>query len=82
MSADAFEMLKKIRMDLTNAQAKITDLQSILTELNLTDTTRPKCPTCGLSFKSSSVRDEHLYVSHAGPEPAHWIAAEQRSDAA
>lgn len=79
MSADAYEMLKKIRMDLTNAQAKITDLQSILTELNITDTGRPRCPSCGLSFRNSLVRDEHVYTSHDGPEPAHWILAEQHS---
>ncbi len=79
MSADAFEMLRKIRMDLTNAQAKITDLANILNELNVKDTSRPKCPKCGISFKNGSVLDEHLYHSHEGPEPAHWIAAERQS---
>lgn len=79
MSQDAFEMLKKIRMDLTAAQAKITDLSSLLTELNLTDTTRPKCPTCKLSFKNSSALDEHVYHAHDGPTPAAWLHAEQIS---
>lgn len=82
MSADAFEMLAKIRMDLTAAQAKITDLSSILTELNLTAHSRPKCPKCGLSFKSSSVLDEHMYVSHNGPEPPAWVLAEEMSEQA
>ena len=76
---DPYELLKKIRMDLSAAQAKITDLSSLLNELNVKDTSRPKCPKCGISFKNGSVLDEHLYISHQGPEPAHWLAAEELS---
>lgn len=79
MTQDPYELLKKIRMDLSAAQAKITDLSSLLSELNLKDLSRPTCPTCGLSFKSSLVRDEHVYVMHDGPEPAHWVRAEEMS---
>ncbi len=77
MSSDAFDLLKRIRMDLTAAQAKITDLQKILTELNLKDSPRPTCPTCGLSFKGASLRDEHVYHTHDGPVPPGWLAAEE-----
>ncbi len=80
MSQDAFDMLKRIRMDLTAAQAKITDLNNILSEMNLTDRARPKCSTCGLSFKHSLARDEHLYHAHDGPEPPAWLAAEQLAE--
>ncbi len=76
---DPYELLKKLRMDLTNAQAKITDLDTMLRELNLTLSTRPKCAVCGLSFKNALVRDEHLYHAHDGPEPPHWVRAEEMS---
>lgn len=81
MSPDPYELLKKLRMDLSNAQAKITDLDTILRELNLTLDSRPKCSVCGLSFKNSLLRDEHVYVTHDGPEPAHWVQAEAMSEA-
>lgn len=81
MSKDPYELIKQIRMDLSAAQAKITDLSSCLVEFNLKDLNRPTCPTCGLSFKHSSARDEHLYHAHDGPEPAHWVEAEAMSEA-
>ena len=79
MSQDAYDMLKRIRMDLSAAQAKITDLARILNEHNLKDGTRPTCPTCGLSLKNNLMLDEHLYHAHDGPEPPHWRRAEEMS---
>lgn len=76
--SEPIEVLKKIRMDLTNAQAKVTEAINILSTLNLPDTTRPTC-RCGLSFKHSSALAEHVYHAHDGPEPAHWKRAEEMS---
>jgi hypothetical protein len=77
---DAYDLLRQIRMDLTAAQAKITALFEILNQLNLQDTKRPPCPDCGLTFKTTAMLDEHLYLSHMGPVPPHWLAAEARAD--
>jgi hypothetical protein len=76
---DAYDTLRAIRMDATALQARITDLFNILNELNLQDTKRPPCPDCGLTFKTTAMLDEHLYLSHVGPVPPHWLAAEARS---
>lgn len=79
---DPWELIKKIRMDLSAAQAKITDLSSCLNEMNLQNTQRPRCSVCGLTFKNGLVRDEHLYHQHGGPEPEHWAKAEAMSEGA
>ncbi len=34
---------------------------------------------CGLGFGSEGKLAEHRYTSHDGPEPAHWLAAEERA---
>lgn len=73
---DAYKLLRNIRMDLTAAQAKITDLFAILNDLDLEDKPRPRCPHCGLTFRFETSRDEHVYHAHDGPEPAHWVRAE------
>jgi hypothetical protein len=73
---DAYDLLRQIRMDATAIQAKISDLFTILNQLQLQDTKRPECPECGLTFHTITQRDEHLYLSHDGSVPAHWLAAE------
>ena len=80
MSQDMFEMAKRIRMDLSAAQAKLTDLVAMISAANIPDTTRPTCSTCGLSFKHSLARDEHLYHAHDGPVPPAWVAAEELAE--
>ena len=34
---------------------------------------------CGIAFGSEYKLAEHRYTSHDGPEPAHWLAAEERA---
>lgn len=73
---DAHKLLREIRMDLTAAQAKITDLGKLLGELQLEDRPRPRCPHCGLSFRFNALLAEHVYVTHDGPVPNHYLTAE------
>ncbi len=80
MSQEVFDMVKRIRMDLTAAQAKVTELTNMLSAMNLKDQARPTCPTCGLSFKHSLARDEHVYHTHDGPVPPGWLAAEELAE--
>jgi hypothetical protein len=77
---DAYDMLSRIRYDLSAMQAKVTDLFSILNDLDVRDVVRPTCENCGLSFKTALMRDEHLYHAHGGAVPPHWVRAEAVSE--
>lgn len=72
---DAYELLRRLRMDLTDAQSKITGMFALLGELNIQDVPGVKCPSCGGEFRGGRTLSEHLYVSHNGPEPEHWKEA-------
>lgn len=74
---DIFELLRKIRYDLTAAQAKLTDATNALAALNLPKATDLECH-CGLRFGSKYKLDEHTYQSHDGPVPQHWLDLEAR----
>jgi hypothetical protein len=74
--SDLYDVLRKLRYDLTAAQAKVTDALNILAALNLADVPAECCPACGLEFPGPNTLAEHLYVSHDGPEPELWLAAE------
>ena len=48
------------------------------------DVTTPsisKCPHCGLERKNPRTLAEHIYTSHDGPVPEHWLEAEARAEA-
>ena len=75
--ADIFELLKRMRYDLTALQAKLTDAQNMLAALNLPAQREVKCDVCGLRFRGTLSLAEHLHVSHNGPLPAHWLEAER-----
>jgi hypothetical protein len=72
---DLYDMLRKIRYDLTAAQGKLTDTFQILGELNIQDAPAHKCE-CGLTFRAATLLAEHVYHSHNGPEPEHWVRIE------
>jgi hypothetical protein len=74
--SDLYDVLRRLRYDLTSAQAKVTDALNILTALNLADSPAERCHVCGLEFRGPQTLAEHIYVSHDGAEPAHWLAAE------
>jgi hypothetical protein len=76
---DVYEMLRKIRYDLTAAQGKLTDVFSMLGELNLQDTPAHQCERCGAIFRGAAPLAEHVYQSHDGPEPEHWLRIEAMS---
>jgi hypothetical protein len=74
---DVFDQLARLRYDLTAAQAKITDIVNTLNALDLPNPAVYPCPDCQLELSSANRRAEHLYYSHGGPEPEHWIEAER-----
>lgn len=75
-TADAYELLRKIRYDLTAAQAKVTDALKVLAALNLPDVSRLECETCGPLAVGPRGLAEHLFNSHGGPLPEHWQAGD------
>lgn len=76
---EVYDLARKIRMDLTAAQAKLTDLVNLLNDLQLEDRPRPTCPHCRITFRQQMALAEHVYTSHDGPVPVHWLEAEARS---
>lgn len=77
--SDLYEVLEKLRFELTTCQGMLSSAQSILKELNLqTEPTSP-CPHCKVELRGPNSRDEHMYVSHGGPLPEHWLALDART---
>lgn len=75
--ADIRIQLRALREDLTRAQGRITDISNMLNELALPETEESRCPTCGVRLRGPLSLAEHLHLSHAGPLPPHWSAAER-----
>jgi len=73
-----FEIARKIRFDLTAAQVKVTELLKELAALEL-PSEAPACERCGVKVRGPRTLAEHIYLSHGGPEPAHWLEIEARS---
>jgi hypothetical protein len=76
MKDDVLEQLRRIRSDLTAAQAKLTDAMRLVAALDIPDPGRVPCPECGLEFSERRLA-EHLYVVHGGSTPAAWQDAEK-----
>lgn len=67
--SDLEQVLRKIRMDLSDAQSKLTDAMAILGRLNLPKTEQSRCPHCGPIPGGPRTLAEHLHVSHGEPLP-------------
>lgn len=70
-------LLDKLQMDNREQAAKLVELRSYVASLNLPDPKRRECPECKVVFRNELVMAEHLYNSHAGPVPEHYLAAER-----
>jgi hypothetical protein len=72
-------VLKKARYDLTSAQGKLSEALRMIASLDLEEAgDRVPCPDCGAKLPGALTLAEHVYVSHGGPEPAHWVALEAK----
>lgn len=74
------ELAKKIRYDLTALQSKLSELLRMAGTLEAPDSSEHTCTKCGLHFHRLDKLAEHLYVTHDGPEPPHWLKAEALAD--
>ena len=77
---EVFEVLRKLRYDLTAAQAKLSEALELLAAMDLRAVERAACPDCGLALKGERSLAEHRYHSHGGQVPEHWLRAEQLAD--
>lgn len=75
--ADIYKQLRAAREDLTKLQGRVTDILNMLNELQLPDIEWPRCPDCGIRCRGLLTLAEHVYVSHDGPVPDHYLAAEK-----
>ena len=66
---EVFEVLRKIRYDLTAAQGKITEALRMLSDMNLAapDGAKPFKCSCGFSFKTEARLAAHQQNVHGGP---------------
>lgn len=70
-------LLDKLQMDNREQAAKLIELRSHVASLALPDPKASLCPVCQVKFRNRLTMSEHLYNSHNGPVPAHFIAAEK-----
>lgn len=79
MTDDSYhsELARKLRMDLSNAQSKLTELIRWADTIEKPTRRSYPCPHCGdLGYRGQHQLDDHLYTSHDGPLPAHQAAVD------
>jgi hypothetical protein len=76
-SKELLELLRRIRLDATAIQAKVSDAMTQLAALELPNASASRCGVCGIRLRGPIALAEHAYNSHAGPLPEHFIAAER-----
>ncbi len=74
---DTLTELRRIRMDLTNAQAKLTDAMNLIASMPIPADATRTCDLCGVTTRGSNALAEHIHLSHNGPIPPAWIEAER-----
>lgn len=74
---DVWDLLDKIQMDHRVMGARIVQLRAQVAALDLPGKTVLECGHCRMRLPSQRRLDEHVYISHDGPHPPHWLGAEQ-----
>lgn len=69
---DMFGLLDKMRMNLTQLQAQVTDMKNMLAATELPKPDTITCPDCTLELSGPKTLAVHRYQLHDGPEPEHW----------
>lgn len=72
-----WQLLDKLQMDNREQAAKLVELRALVSQLELPNPAKRRCDTCGVSFRNQLLRDEHVYHSHQGPVPEHYLRAER-----
>ena len=64
---EIFEVVRKLRYDLTAAQAKVTDVLNMLASMNLPVQAKQSCPRCGVPLRGDRALEFHVQNVHDGP---------------
>jgi hypothetical protein len=64
---EIFDVVRKIRYDLTAAQAKVTEALNMLAAMNLPAQAKVECPDCGVGLDGERALAFHLQNVHGGP---------------
>lgn len=76
MSKDELlDLAEALRSDLTDALAKLSELQREIAALDLPELEAATCP-CRAKFRGPVALSEHIYLAHDGPLPATWERAD------
>ena len=79
---DLFELLRKMRMDCSQLQARITEVAEMLAALDLKAPPDHQCPRCGVDCDNRLALLDHLVIvhdeCHAERETA-WNALEKKT---
>jgi len=73
---DTLKTLRDMRRDLTNLQQRLSEVIRSVAELPASQDSSLRCPTCGVKLRGQRSLAEHLYYSHDGSEPPHFVQAE------
>lgn len=74
---EALDLARRLRMDITNAQGKLTDIINYLEELPAQLDVSTVCPFCHTKQRGPLSLAEHVHRAHAGPYPEHWAREDQ-----
>lgn len=77
---DVWRIADTLQQTLRAASAQLVELRAQLAALDIPDTIRVACEACGLTFRGPASLSEHLYVSHSGPLPEHWLRADDLAE--
>lgn len=69
-------LVAALRTDLTDALAKLSELQREIAALDLPEQEAATCPQCRAKFRGPVALSEHIYLAHDGPLPATWERAD------
>ena len=79
---DLFDLIRKMRMDLTQLQARVTDLANMLAALKLEVPASHRCDRCGADFPNElTLLDHRVAVHDEGHEEREeaWMTLEERA---
>lgn len=76
---DIRAQLRAMREDLSKLQGRVTDISNMLNELDLPKGEDHRCPQCGVRLRGPLSLAEHVYNTHGGELPQHYVEAESRA---
>lgn len=74
-----WQLLDRLQMDNRAQAAKLVELRALVANIDLPNPNESVCDVCGAKHRHKHAMEEHRYIVHDGPVPAHYLAAEARA---